>query len=195
MTCLSTKLGMVETLSRDVERSLKNGISPYYLDFLKEIGCNPLNMTGFDAREAQRRLLLSYEDNRFLRMAIQGTRSLEDSVELETKDRNYGWLFPRKKNKERNENLNELAKLVGWRGVRGSYTNGVFVPDNFVTGTACFTLGMIGMGKAMGIDVPYQFPLIVGPVFGLVFSSMNASSYNPVDQAKYIDYKIKELLK
>lgn len=167
----------------------------------------------------QKNLIEEYKNNPVLRDAIQGKISIEDSLsELAQVNRPIWRLFPRRKNKAHNERLDQIGELLGYP--YHLKTRGIFIPDNFIGGIAmCATVGYgisnilfyLSEGLAPNADYiqiageitslnnmrtafPALFTLVLGPILGGMMQG-DRSGNLPIDEAKYLDGKVKEVYK
>jgi len=167
-----------------------------------------------DIAEVQRALLYSsdYEDNKTLEAAlaeaqgIQGQNSISATLDKVIQI-NRGWksLLPRRENPEHNLGVRELSKLVGegseFRALR---TNGIFVPDNFITAGLYAAVLMNGVVYSLGIyhDDPssLKHALIIGgfagAAAGFIQQMIQRWTYHSpslMERASFIDEKIRQL--
>ncbi|MBT7706700.1 hypothetical protein HN747_04605 [archaeon] len=157
----------------------------------------------------QRRVVKRYESNPILHEAIEGERGIEDSLsELAYKKRPVRRLFPIRKDKAHNQRLEYMSGLVDCP--TSLKTGGLFGLDNFISGP--IMIGAMSYGVASLIPAivfgegaspesqeamktaqqifPPFMSITFGPVMGIALQGINPVL--PVDEAKYLDQKVKE---
>jgi len=172
---------------------------------LKAIG----SQTRIDLPEAERLIFAQYEHNAILADALTGAKSIEEAL-LDLGKINQGirhWL-PWKRNEIQNRSVEYIGNLI--EKPKALLTQGTLCPDNMITmtgyvlaasyiaaGVLHFVLGpQCGLHPDPNVSIGAEPAIaagIMGPLFGLAATTGSRPKELPIDQAMYLDSKIKEL--
>ena len=167
-----------------------------------------------DVEKMQKDMFYLYESNPILYDAMQGQQSIEDSLEeLGHVNKGIKKILPWRKDKVNNERLEQIGELIS----KPSYlkTRGIFVPDNVITAgveIAAFSFGVFYLGTRFLVTPNYDpeqlqndihfYHVVLPAITSVLFTFSLGSLLNyerftklPIDEAKYLDGKIKELYK
>ena len=174
---------------------------------LKKIGAEPI----MNLPTAEKILFEIYNKyNPILSDAILGVKSIESTLEdLGKKNKGLNRYLPWRKDEKHNERVKSVGQLI--KEPSGLNTYGLLAPDNVFAGfgyvaLASFMAGVVvqyGLSPACGIQpgpnfclnqvVPGIAALMIGLPFGFALNTGVRPKAIPIDQARYLDGKIKEL--
>ena len=158
-----------------------------------------------DIDEAIKIEILEYEDNPIMTSVLNKQTTFEDTLK-ELKKVGGGWkiYFPRLfKNKKHNDKVEKLEELIPRVSVLK--TSGIFKPDNgVIMGMYGFVLGYFGsIGYQMILNLEKNTldylvmgasVATIGAVMGIFYSSDRELYPKTIENAKYLDFKIQELV-
>ncbi len=212
---LYQRLKKVETLETDLKEKVSDVLrflDPYVI--LHKDPMVKIDIFNIDVEVIQRNMINEYRPNAVLDDAILGNWTIEQSL-MDLSQVNKGWrkILPWKKDEEHNQRLESFKGLISYP--QQLRTDGVFYPDNLITGTLEVGLGCLvfsyiiariiavpnpemsaeeiqGMNHVIHYVVPGITSGLLGPIVGF---STNLNRFNnlPIDQAIYLDQKIDEL--
>lgn len=170
-----------------------------------EVDINGLQLNLFD----------SYDNNSVLSDAKVGKLSIEDTIaELEQINRGIRKFLPRAVNKAHNDRLKDLGDLISMP--TNLKTRGIFFPDNIIT--VATEIGIIAYAAFYAVSMyalpsaaftpdqnelamhlckfvaPTALTAMAAPLTGAIINSYRITEM-PIDEARYLDNKIKELYK
>lgn len=212
---LYTQLKEVEGLND----KLNSNISQFYesLKAIKnytDVDISLENVPKIDVSAIQKRLIFDCSKNPIIYDAIYNHKSLEETLnELSQVNKGVKKMLPRRKDEIHNEKLKQLGELIGYPSQLEC--SGVFSPDNFATVAAGCTIFAFGfcylfskyviMQSAditkeeselityyFGFVAPTTVSVTAAPLAGFLASSRRFGDL-PIEEARYIDNKIKEL--
>jgi len=186
-------------------------------NYCKEIESidNKLRILGssqiIDVPKIQKKMFHLYENNPVLYDAIKGKQSIEDSLEeLGSVNKGIRKILPWRKDKAHNERIKQIRELISEPAQLK--TSGILIPDNFITTVSEVAAVMFGafylMEKFLPLDpslspealenlhqMNHYTPIFVsstlGPIFGALENRFRFRKL-PLDEAKYLDEKVKE---
>lgn len=158
--------------------------------------------SGFGLRNlegVERDLFQEYENNPVFYDAIHGRQTIEESLEeLALVNKGIRKILPWKKDEEHNERLKQIGELV--TKPFHLRTAGIFCPDNFITTFLEVTPLLYGFGCLINQYSPFPASspgeiLMLSASFGLIMgvgTNFGRRGKLPIDEAKYLDEKVKE---
>lgn len=167
-----------------------------------------------DIAKVQKNLMKKYENNPVFYDAIQGTKTVEESLnELARVNKGIRKILPRRKDTAHNDRISQLGELITEPNYLRS--NGIWMPDNIVS-TAIEVTGLVFLASNLftrliipetdvNIDpeelardleiyqvfMPAMISEIMAPLMGFITNARRFSEL-PTEEVKYIDLKIEE---
>ena len=161
-------------------------------------------------QEIQREMLRRNEANPVLSDAIKGNMSVEESL-TELSKVNQGWsrVLPRIRNTAHNARLEKLGELIptpyqletgGFALFHNMFSGSVFGGMTIFLANELMKRYLIGGGSSIQIEeakhmfnaMTLGYSLMLVPLSGIAIQSLGRGGKLPVNEARYIDSKVKE---